>query len=239
MGALMAIIHTLTQEYLAMYNSHKSALICALYKSKTPSEARAKFMAVLGQSPVQISFWYDQIASYVLSDTFLAHLFACHPDFDPASIAGMGLLEGGCVDCILCEDMDESITVNQKSVYGYPVEPPAIEIRTGLVPHPIVVDLGTIDTDGICVVGRTEWRNGNAGARISINNGAWQDIFWTAHTDINPGGFSALEAMPFKEHLLELPNGRVTGNVRIEFNNQGVTNSGKYEVQSVGWRLLE
>jgi hypothetical protein len=239
MGALMAIIHTLTQQYLAMYNSRKSALICALYKAKTVEEARQKFMAILGENPVQISFWYDQIASYVLSDTLLSHLFACHPDFDLSSFTGLGALEGGCVDCILCEDMDESITVNKKSVYGYPVEPPAIEIRTGLVPHPIVVDLGTIDTDGICVVGRTEWRNGNAGARISINNGAWQDIFWTAYTETNPGGFSPLETMPFKEHLLELPNDRVTGNVRIEFNNQGVTNSGEYEVQSVGWRLLE
>lgn len=234
--ALAFIIETVTTQYLAMYNARKHDLICALYKAKTVSEAKSKFMTILGENPVHASFWYDKIASYVLSDTFLSHLFACHPDFDPESIAGLGLLEGGCVDCILCADMDEELSVNQKSIQGYPL--PVGEVREGLVPFPVEVDMGQIDSEVICVASRNEWRNGNAGARISIN-GVWSDIFWDTHTDTGAGTASTLESMPFKEQLLYPagPATRFTGHVILQFLNVGVTENGRYEISTVSWRL--
>jgi len=225
-------------DWITVLTSAKQDIICALWKAKTTSAAREGVMtAITNRYTLYYSSLPDflkegtmgRLTRYVLDDNLLANLFACQ---DGWNAADFGVATTPCTECMLCKDMDEAILVNKKSIYGYPNPG---DIRTGLVPYPITVDLGMVDTDVICLAGRAEWINGGAIVKIAVNGGAEKDYSW--------GGFTpdlgALENMPFKESMLypQSPETRFTGHVVMKIYNEGATVVGYYEVQTVSWRL--
>jgi hypothetical protein len=229
-------------QMMNLLETYKAELACALIKAKTIDEARNNFLDVIDLHADTLLEKFigrlgnGQIAliNALLTDNMLAILFACPVDLDPADIAGLGTANGGCVDCILCADMDESLTVNQTSVQGYP-QPG--DIRTGLVPWPITVDLGTVDTDVICIAGRADWINGGAIVKIWINGADAGNYAWGGNTDT----IENMADMPFLESLLHpiSPATRFTGHVVLEIHNEGITVEGLYEISTVSWRLPE
>lgn len=231
-------------DWITVLNAAKGAIICALWKAKTPSAAREAVMtAITNHYTLYYSFLPDfikegtmgRLTRLILSDNLLANLFARQEGWPEENF---GTASTPCVECLICRDMDEAILVNQRSVFGYP-QP--LDIRTGLVPWPITINLGLIDSDVICMAARCEWINGGSLVNITQNGADLGNWSWGGWTDTGEGNASELATMPFKETLF-LPKGpatRFTGNIVMKVYNEGATWKTKYEVESVGWRLPE
>lgn len=142
--------------------ANKHAIICGLYKSKTVGAARENLNSAIAGIPPEPLGYNGEITNYFLSDMLLAQLFACQEGLNPDDFKGLGAQNGGCVSCVICTDMDNTVGVGLKSIYGYPA--PTNETRTGLVPYPIKYSVTLNNVEAICITLFSENKNNGGGA---------------------------------------------------------------------------
>ena len=141
-GAVNYVAGGQFEDYRELVVAQKEKVICALYKANSPSAARDNVMIELNKYVTNMidigqgSFIQGAFIRRILSDNLLAMLFACQENFDTSTIDGLGAANGGCVYCILCEDMDVILNVGLESDADYQALAD-IGQAGGLVPYPI------------------------------------------------------------------------------------------------------